>query len=152
MKRFAFRLQPLLNYREYLERLAQQGVARTQVDIRHCEQQIEQLKARMVKSQADLDTDMQKGLNARQFRQHYQFMGRVESDIRDELVSKEKLLKTLALRLETLKKKTIDRKVIEKLKQRRSEEYSQAFQKSEQKTLDEISSVKKAREQMAHAE
>ena len=40
MKKFKFRLEPLLNYRKYLERIAQQRTAKAQLDVKDCEKQV----------------------------------------------------------------------------------------------------------------
>ncbi|THB80053.1 MAG: flagellar export protein FliJ [Desulfobacteraceae bacterium] len=151
MKRFTFKLQSVLQYREYLEHLEQQKVAKVQLEIRQCEDSIAQLNGTLRDGVAGLEKDMEKGMGAAQFRHHHTFLGRVESDIRDRLSSKKQLLHALAQNLESLKKKTIDKKVLERLRERKAREYQDEFLKSEQQTADETASVKKIRDIQDHA-
>ncbi len=151
MKRFDFKLQPLLNYREYLERLAQQMTAKAHMDIKNCEQQIEYLRYRYIESSESLERNMLKGIDAGQFRQHHDFLNQVERDIKDQLMNRKQLVKILEKKLDNLKKRSIDKKVIERLKERKILEYKDEFQKSEQQLQDEIASLTKAREVQSHA-
>lgn len=150
MKRFEFKLQSLLNFREYLERLAQQMTAKAHMDIKACEKQIGELKDTYSTASRKLEEDMIKGLDAARFRQHHTFLDRVEKDIKDQLLNKDQLLKILEEKLKNLKKRSIDKKIIEQLKEKKATEYSEEFLKSEQKLQDEISSVTKARELQNH--
>ena len=65
MKRFNFKLQPVLNFREYLERLSQQKTAKAHLDLNTCENQITQLKKRYVSASDDLEKNLAKGISAK---------------------------------------------------------------------------------------
>lgn len=152
MKRFKFRLQSLLNFREYLEQLAQQMTAKAHMDVKDCENQIRDLKDRYLIASESLEADMVKGLDAIRFRQHHMYLDRVENEIKEQSIHKEELVKILEEKLRDLKKRSIDKKVIEQLKEKKTREYTDEFLKSEQKIQDEMSSVTKARELQNHAQ
>jgi flagellar FliJ protein len=145
MKRFEFKLQPLLNYREYLERIAQQNTARANMDVKACERQINRLKQTYDQKAEKLDDMVAKGVSASEFRQHHYYLDMVESRIKEETSRKIELDKCLQEKLLELKKKSVDKKVMELYRERLKNEYNQDVIKTEQKESDEISSIKTAR-------
>lgn len=145
MKRFAFKLQPLLNYREYLERLAKQNTAKAHMDVTHCTNRIAALKQTYDQNSQTVEDILAKGVNASEFRQYHQYLDAVESGIEDEKLRKIQLSKILMEKLLALKKKSIDKKAMEIYRERLMAEYTQKMIKIEQKELDEISSLKTAR-------
>jgi len=145
MKRFEFKLQPLLNYRQYLERIAQQNTAKAHMDVKNCEKQILDLKKRYIQN-ADLIEDiMAEGVSASEFKRYYNYLDSVENSIEDEKSRKVKLNKVLKAKLLELKKKSVDKKAMELYQDKLKAEYTKEIIKLEQKELDEISSLKTAR-------
>ncbi len=151
MKRFKFKLASLLNFREYLERLAQQMTTKAHMDVKDCEKQISDLKDRYLEASTSLEEDMVRGLDAVRFRQHHTYLDRVDTEIREQLRTQKELLKILEEKRRDLKQRRIDKKIIEQLKEKKFMEYTDEFLKREQKTQDEMSSVIKARELQDHA-
>jgi len=145
MKRFEFKLQPLLNYRLYLERIAQQNTAKAHLDVKSCEQQIMDLKRRYLQNADKIEGIMQKGVSASEFRRYYNYIDSVENSIEDEKSKKIQLKKALEEKLLELKKKSVDKKAMELYREKLKKEYTQEIIKIEQKELDEISSLKTAR-------
>ncbi len=150
MKKFDFKLQSLLSYRNYLERLAQQRVAKAQMDLLNCENRIRELENRYESGVRGRDKEMSAGVTAQRFHQHCQFLDQVDSAIKNQVAGKGKLKKLLAEKIVALKKHSIDKQVIERLKDRRIKEFQQAYIKNEQLVLDEIASLKKSREVQEH--
>ena len=146
MKRFDFKLEPLLNFRKYLELLSQQMTAKAHLDLNNCENQIALLKEKYLSASDDLEKHMVKGINAKDFKQHHHFLGNIENDIENQLRSKIELKKVLEKKIAELKKRSVDKKVIEVLKDKRQKEYNDEIIKQDQKILDEISSQKKSRD------
>ncbi len=151
MKRFAFKLQPLLNYREYLERVAKQNTAKAQMDIVLCEKQIKDLKNTRDQHLERIEIELEQGTSAAQFRQSRDYLDAVETYMEQEKFKKIKLSGILKEKLLVLKKKTIDKKVMEIYRERLKTEYNQIILASEQKELDEISSLKTARKRSHEA-
>ncbi len=145
MKRFEFKSQPLLNYRQYLERLAQQNTARAHMDVRLCEKQITDLKQAYVQNADKIETIVTKGIRASKFRQYHQYLDSVENSIEDEKSRKIDLKKNLQKKLLELRKKSVDKKAMELYREKLKADYTQEVIKNEQKELDEISSLKTAR-------
>ena len=145
MKRFEFKLQPLLNYREYLERVARQNIAKASLDVENCKKKITYLKQTYDQKTEKIEDLVANGVNASEFRLHHKYLDAVESSIEDEISRKFKLKKVLKEKLLELKKRSIDKKAMELYREKLKDEYTQEILKIEQKELDEISSIKTAR-------
>jgi flagellar FliJ protein len=146
MKRFVFKLQSLLNYKKHLEQVARQEMAKAVAAVNECEKQIENLKENRASSALKLDALVEKGVDAREFNLYHGFLTAVDRMIIDEKNRKFELEKTLNEKRSVLKKRTIDKKAMERLRERRAEEYTRDMIREEQKELDEIASLKTARE------
>ncbi len=145
MKKFQFKMQPLLKYREYLERIAQQKTAKAHMDAKNCEQNIEQLK-KTWEQQADvIEQNVENGISASQFQRYYHYLVTVETTIEEEKYRKIELDKILKEKLLELKKKSVDKRAMELYREKLLAQYTREMIQSEQKELDEISTLKSAR-------
>ncbi len=146
MQKFSFKLQPLLKYRKYLEHLAKQETAKAYKDVKDCEKNIEYLKKIYSEKENELYQKASRGISALDFRYSRDYLDSIENDIKTE-ISRLAQLKTILMdRQKTLTKKSVDKKVIERLKQKKENDYMDEFRKNEQKEADEIASLKKARQ------
>ncbi len=145
MKRFEFKLQPLLSYRQYLEKIAQQKIAKANMNVKNCEKNIIDLKQTWDKSCEKAEKVIIRGVNANVFRRYHNYLDSVETSIKNEKIRKIQLHKKLKEKLVELKKKSVDKKAIELYKKKLKSEYDQEIIKTEQKELDEIVSIKIAR-------
>ena len=146
MKRFEFKLQALLNFRKHLERMAQQDMAKTVMEVTDCEKQIGSLQITHGQSIQRVELLVEKGIGAREFKQHHAYLGAVTSMIAEEKQRKIQLEKVLEKKRLALKKRSVDKKAMERLRESQAKEYNHQLLVAEQKELDEISSLKKARE------
>jgi flagellar protein FliJ len=146
MKRFNFRLSALLDFREYLERLARKETALAYKDVRNSEKTIEDLKERHIKAAIMLDRIILKGIRAQELQLYTEYLDMMDYSIVKEEQRKKELQKILDKKLAELTKKSVDKKVIERLKEKKMTEYMEEFRKFEQETIDEVVSLKKARE------
>ncbi|MCP3875431.1 MAG: flagellar export protein FliJ [Desulfobacteraceae bacterium] len=145
MKRFEFKLQPLLKYREYMERLAQQKTAKAHMDVKNCEDQIVSLRQTRDKNMDTMEGVVSDGISAAKFRRYYNYLESVETSMENEKKRKVQLNEMLKKKLLELNKKSIDKKVMELYREKLKIEHTQEIIKIEQKELDEISSLKTAR-------
>lgn len=145
MKRFKFKLQPLLTYRQYLERVAQQNTARAHLDVKTCENQILELKKTFDQHADKIEDVVAKGVSAIEFKRYHQYLDSVETSMENEKSRKTQLEKILKQKLLELKKKSVAKKTMELYRDRLKVEYTQEFLKIEQKESDEVSSIKTAR-------
>ncbi|HKK90849.1 MAG TPA: flagellar export protein FliJ [Desulfobacteraceae bacterium] len=146
MKRFRFRLEALLKYRHHLEYLAQQETAEAYRDVREAENEIVRLNEAFSRTAGEIDRAAAKGISARAFKQFNDYLDGVADDIQEAAERKQQLAAVLADKQKYLRERSVARKAIERLKEKQKQEYMDEFLKEEQKMLDEISSLKKARE------
>ena len=146
MKRFQFKLQSLLNYKRHLEQMARQEMAKAVSDVNACRHQIQTLRGDRESAVLKLDSLVEKGVNAREFNLHRGFISTVDRMIRDEQAKKVRLEKVVEKKRSMLKKRTIDKKALERLREKRAEEHTREMLREEQKELDDMSSLKTARE------
>jgi len=146
MKRFEFKLQSLLNFRKHLEQMAQHAMAKATMDVTACGKRIHSLETSHGKWVQRLENLVGKGVGAKEFNQHHSYLGAVNQMISEEKHQKIQLNKILQEKLVLLKNTSIDKKAMERLREKRAKEYDLDLLAAEQKELDEISSLKTARE------
>lgn len=146
MKKFQFRLQSLLKYKRHLEQVAKQAMAKAVADVLACEQHIAGLQNDRITATDKLDALVEKGMGAGQFNRYRQFITAVDHMIMLESTRKTELEKILDDKRDALKQRTIEKKALERLREKQSREYTHEMLREEQKNLDEISSLRTARE------
>lgn len=145
MKKFNFKLEPLLKYRQYLERIAQQKTAKAHLDVKGCEQEISRLEQTWDDQSDAMGSIAEAGVPGSLFQQYHQYLVAVESDIAQEHERKDHLEKVLNEKLLELKKRSVDKQAMEIYQDRLKEKYTHEMLLLEQKELDEISTLKTAR-------
>ncbi|MFO7753277.1 MAG: flagellar export protein FliJ [Desulfobacteraceae bacterium] len=146
MKRFDFKLESLLGYRGYLEKRARQKTAEALRNVKASGEMIEQLKKKYSECRLDLEDAASEGVSAGKFRHYQNYLDSVESGIEEETSRKAHLDKVLGDKMSEMKSRRVDKKVIEQLKEKKVAEYMDELRKFEQDTLDEVASLRKARE------
>lgn len=146
MKKFQFRLQSLLKYKRHLEQVAKQEMAKAVADVLNCEQRITGLQKDRISAADQLESQVEKGMEAGQFNRYRQFITARDEMIILERNKKTELEKILGDKRDALKQRTIDKKSLERLREKQAREYTHEMIREEQKSLDEITSLKTARE------
>lgn len=146
MKKFQFRLQSLLKYKRHLEQVAKQEMARAVADVLACEQRITGLQNDKISADEQLESLVEKGMGAGQFNRYRQFITALDQMIILERTRKTELEKILGDKRNALKQRTIDKKSLERLQEKQTREYTHEMIREEQKNLDEIASLRTARE------
>ena len=145
MKRFQFRLDPLLRYREYLMEQAQQEVAKVRAGVQACEEQVARYEKAYEETAHELDREISEGIDVKRYKHFTDYMAGIESDLERENHSLNELLTLLEEKQAHLSQRAIDKKVLENLKNRRREEYYKDMMKTMQKEADDTVIVRKAR-------
>ncbi len=146
MKRFSFRLQSVLRYRQYLERLAQQETAKANMDVQESQNRIEALKKRHIEVSEALESVALKGVTALALKRYHDYLDSLHDGIKLERNNRQRLQAILIEKQSALANKRVDREVVERLREKKESLYMDGLLKEEQKIIDEISSLKKARE------
>ncbi len=146
MKKFGFRLESLVKYRQYQELQAQQDVARAYRDVRECEKRIQTLEHEHAQTAQILDRAVIGGIRANDFKIYSDYLDGLVDALGQQRQLQAALELTLREKQALLTQRSVDRQVLERLKTRKRNEYLQDFLRAEQNASDEIASLKKARE------
>jgi flagellar FliJ protein len=149
MKRFKFSLEKALNLRMYREREAEIDLGRAVGELTAIERQLKELALRRRAGEEEFRAGIAGSGDTGQadyYRNYAFYTRRLE-------FTKEELLKAAAqaqLKVEEERERYLEasrqRKVLDKLKEKRAHEYRRAMLAGETKTLDDISSGREARE------
>jgi len=146
MKKFQFRLQSLLNFKRHLEQVAKQDMARAVSDVLACEQRITGLQEDRAAAADQLESQVEKGMGADQFNRYRQFITALDQMLMGERQRKIELERILEKKRDGLKQRTIEKKSLERLREKQAREYTHEMIREEQKSLDETASLRTARE------
>jgi flagellar protein FliJ len=137
MKKFKFRLEPLLRYREYIEQQKKLEVAKARTDVLTSEQAIAHSRREAGETHTKLETDLATGVDAYQFQLFCNYLSGLERSTEIEKERRKNFLVALTQKQKELSEKAVERKVIGNLKNRQKEAYYTEMMKEEQKELDD---------------
>ncbi len=146
MKNFKFTLESLLSYKRHLEHLAQQATATAKKDVQDCVNHIKKCRKEIADTIRDLEEEATAGISAERFKIKTNYLGNVEMEIEFEENRLVGLKKVLIEKQSALKQKSIEKKVLDNLKEKKKEEYFKEIEKIELKTNDDMIVLRKARE------
>lgn len=146
MKKFNFKLQPVLKYREHLENIAKQEYVQSFMDVKAAQEQIKKMEESYQIMSDSIETAAQKGISAQLFRQYNDYLNSLENDIELKRKEHEQLQRVLAVKQQALTKKSVDKKVLERLREKKRDMYVEEFIAEDQKRADDMTSLKTARE------
>jgi flagellar FliJ protein len=146
MKKFKFSLESVLKYRSFLEKEARQALMSINLDISECEENIESIKYKRILLYKELEEETDKGITIEYFNMYQNYISSVDQRLENEKARLIKLLREKDLRTLKLIEARKQKEALEKLKAKKKSQYIEEMLYEEQKELDEISSVKKARE------
>jgi flagellar protein FliJ len=145
MKKFKFKLEPLLRYRSFQEHQKKLAVAAARHEVMACEAAIEKMALLSRTTAETLDSAMAKGMDAMRFEWFNHYLAGLSSLRVAQEARRLELMRTLTLRQQELTEKSVARKVVENLKGRKKEDYYREALKTEQKTLDDMVILRSAR-------
>lgn len=146
MKRFVFRLEPVLNYKVHQERMAQLEVAKARKALEACEAKIKVLMEDANAAARDLDARISKGISMDRYRFYTNYLSSMDTLIEREKNQQSLLAKQLTEKQNQLRQKTIDKKTLEILKEKQRETYYQDVNALFQKEADDMVTIRRKRE------
>jgi flagellar protein FliJ len=145
MKRFQFRLEPLLRYREHLLEQAQQEVAGIRADLLACDEQIALLEKDSAATNQDLEAEVSTGVDTKRYQNFTKYLERIEFNLGAENHRRKQLVKLLEEKQKHLHQRSIDKKVLENLKDRRKDDFYKNIIQALHKETDDTVIVRQAR-------
>ena len=143
MKRFKFRLDPVIRYREYRERIAQIGLARETQALVESKNRIYEIEQARRYTVSELDSEQKQGIEVDR---HLIFTAYLQG-LRDEIESERERLVEIDKRIrekqEAAKVETMKKKTLEWIKQIQYSKHLKWINRAEQKAADELIGLKK---------
>lgn len=136
---FKFNMQKVLDYREQLEEEAKVKLGKAERDLALSEKRLDDLRAEFAKAQ---EASMGKVLKSADRWLHDQFMKGLRTDILEAGMQVRMARQIAEEARKLLAERALERKMLEKLKERKSTEYKKSEQKQERNFNDEIATVR----------
>jgi len=138
MKKFQFSLKALLSYREHQEQIAMQELAKSQSDVNQVTAYIEELEHEFEAGRKNLEYQSELGITSEELRRYIDYLNGLEQRKDEALDVLDRLRVIVEKRRATLHTRSVERKVITNLKDKRKREYVEESLKSAQKDSDEM--------------
>ena len=142
MNRFIFRLQNVLRLREIKEDEKKREFGAAMRDLHHEEKKLEQLGDTLQNHENNMVKRGQGKVTARELQNNFYYARSLDEKIENQTGNVKKHEEIVDDKREELAEKTKEKKILERLKERRREEHDQAVQKEEQALIDDITSVR----------
>ncbi len=137
MKKFQFRLQALLRFREHEERKAQLEVAEARTDLAACDKRIEDARQQYHASSSELAGQVSQGLDARRYLMYRNYLRGIGAQVVVEKNKRHKLQGHLREKQKQLTQRSVQKKVLENFKDKQKQRYYQEMLTKEQKENDD---------------
>lgn len=149
MKRFRFNLDKLLELRQYYEREAELALARAMVELQSIQERLEKLAEERSEAAAER---FRPGRSVAQIQATDLYILRLDKTKEVLLEAAAKAELVVAEKRQAYIEASRDRKVLDKLREKRLKEYKYQLSLEEIKTVDDISSGSRARRQTVDGE
>ena len=146
MKRFRFKLDPLIKVREHREKTAQLAFAEAKRETAAQEEEMARMRAELEQRTAAFDAAVARGLSAGQFRLYAEFLEGMELDLQEGELRHQELLKAEEEKRQELGRKSVEKRILESLKERKKDLYYKEMRQEEQKGADDMTVLRKARD------
>jgi len=143
MKPFSFRLDSILNYRNYLEKRARRNLANAISEYIGWEREIERLSKKRIEIAGKCSDEGLRGMDVPKYHMYRSFLQRVSDDLERANMSLKKAEEKIEEKKAALKDKSIKKKTLETLKDLQRKRYMRRLETEEQKTIDELVIMKK---------
>lgn len=136
---FQFNMQKVLDYRELMEEEARGKLAKAENDLRNGREKLGELKKELERARAEASGKLLQG-GERWLQDQYE--KGLAADIRQAEMNALMLAQLVEEARKILAARALDRKVLEKLKERQKVQFLRAEQKQEQNFNDEIATIR----------
>jgi len=143
MKRFSFRLDSILNYRNYLEKRAQRDLFNARHEHIETEKEIERLGNKRMETARECSDEGLRGMDVPLYQVYRSFLLKLNYDLERAHMGLKKAEEKIKEKKAVLKEKSIKKKTLEVLKDLQLKKYMQRLEKEEQKVMDELAIMRR---------
>jgi flagellar export protein FliJ len=145
MKPFFFRLDSILHYREYQEKRALSDLAIARDEYRATEKLVNRLASERVELAKRCSDEGFKGIDVPLYLMYRSFMETLYSELEGAHGVLKRAGENVKAREMVLKRSSIEKKVLEALRDLERKRYNERLEKEEQKVMDELVIIKRGR-------
>lgn len=145
MKKFKFKLDPLLRYRSFQEHQKKLAVAAARHEVMACDAAIDTMVLSARTTAETLSSAVADGMDATRFEWFNHYLEGLSFSRISAEARRVELISALTRKQQELTEKSVARKIVENLKARKKEDYYREALKTEQKTLDDMVILRNAR-------
>jgi len=145
MRKFKFKLQPVLKHRQKKEDILKKELAEIRQLYEKEKQLLEQLKSKLAELQEELRVKQCSSVDASDIAVCSNYIDRVQREIETQVSRVADIAKEVIKAQERLMQASRDKKVLEKLHDKKYEEHKQESERIEQGLIDEIATVRHGR-------
>jgi flagellar FliJ protein len=138
MKRFFFRLSSILDYRSYLEKRAQRDLINTRNEQTRRKKVAKELGDKRMDIAKECSDETFKGIDVPSYHLYTSFLQNLNQDLEKAHMSLKQGEEKVRAHEAVLKRKTIEKKSLEILKELQLKEYKLTRERAEQKAIDEL--------------
>ena len=138
MKKFNFSLKALLSYREHMEQIAMQDLAKAQADVNQVMTLIDELNEEFSKTRDELQAESEKGISSVSMGMYLDYLNGLEQRIYEARDALARLRIIADRRRAILHEKSVEKKIITNLKDKRKKDYVDEALKAAQNESDEM--------------
>lgn len=142
MQKFGFRLESVLKLKTQIEDNAKNNLARSTRELQNQKNRLEELEEIKEVSMNKLTSEVDSGIPVYQIRNFNSFFGLMKNKITKQKVNVNNAQNDVDINREALVKAMQEKKILEKLKEKKYEEYLVEQNKAEQQLIDELNSYK----------
>lgn len=143
MKRFKFRLDPVIRYREYRERIAQLSLARETRALIESRNRISEMQQTRRHIFSELDSEQKRGIEVDRHRVFTTYLQGLHDEIESESEHLVETGKRISKKQKAVKAETIKKKSLESIRQTKYSKYLERINRAEEKAADELIGLKK---------
>jgi len=143
MKPFSFRLEAILNYRGYLEKMAQRNLGIAINEHMGWERKIERLSKKRIEIAGKCSEEVLRGMDVSKYHLYRSFLQKVTDDLERADMSLKKTEEEIKKKKAVLKGESIKKKTLEILKDLQFSKYIHRLETEEQKSIDELVIMKR---------
>lgn len=142
MNKFGFRLESVLNLRTQLEDNAKNSLARSTIELQKQTACLQDLKCTSDESVCSLNAEADKGIAVYRLKTYGNYLSFLKNKIANQKEIVNNAQNDVDIHREGLIKAMQERKIIEKLKDKKFQEYTKDQNREEQVLIDELNSFK----------
>ena len=143
MRPFSFRLDSILNYRNYLEKRAQRDLFNAKNEYIGSKEALRKLEDKRMETARRCSDEGFRGIDVAFYQMYRSFLKKLDYDIEGAHISIEEGKEKVKVQEAVLRKESIKKKTLETLKDLQLKKYSERLEREEQKIVDELVIIKR---------